>query len=65
MFTSGYDNEKKQPIRTAGWFHEWTQQTEMENDYEGNTHTINRPMGIVETDDGDVHLVYPTNITFK
>lgn len=65
QFTSGWDQEKKEPTREGGWFHEWVQETEMENDYEGKTHAITRPFAIIEDNTGKVHLIHPTQITFR
>lgn len=64
-FTSGWDADKKRPIKETGWFHEWVQETHMENDYDGKTHALTTPRAIIEDNTGKVHLIYAPNVTFK
>lgn len=66
-FTHGWDNEKKEPIKRVGWFHEWGIDYDQHQDPVEPYHMtpVQFTVGVVEDDDGDVFLVHPSNIQFR
>ena len=65
-FTHGYDSEKKEPIKSEGYFHEWGIDYE---EYQSPVEpwpisTVQHSVGIVEDESGKIHLVHPSNIQF-
>ena len=53
-------SETKDGIKINGWFHMWGLEV-----YENNTQITNGAGGVVEDDDGVVHMVNPIFIQFK
>lgn len=66
-FTHGWDNEKKEPIKRVGWFHEWGIDYDDNQDPVPPYHMkpVQFTVGIIEDDEGKVFLVRPSKIVFK